>query len=466
MNTTTTSPAKRRTRRRSIALATALVGSSVLVAPAASQAVPIASATVIDDFNDGDASDWGFFGGNLAGGGGGALADRPYEGTGYLSTGWGGEGTTSGFYGGAFRNLDNAAQVTPPADPWLNVWVLNQSDATVDGYTLELTIREDLDGNGWTDGAEDSFRLDRAFTSNDFDDVWTLVSAPLSSMTNLGTGGDGSFNGALDEIVFVIAGVTGGSGTVVEADFDLFAFSSGGPLAFDTVVYDEMEHGDPFGNGWFTFNGAGGGGIAANDTDLPPALGGTFSLETGWGSGGAPGFYGGFGRTSPSDLSGTEYFNFWINPDAGQEYTLEINLQEDDNSDGAANAADDDEFQFNCVVGAAGPCATAGGGWQLVSIPLADFFDDNSFFTGGNGVLDPTPAARGGNGELINVVIAVIGTGSDVNFRTDYWAFSRQPIVPDVDLGVVVDDFESGRAGYTVRTRCGTARLLHVQRRR
>ena len=65
----------------------------------------------------------------------------------------------------------------------------------------------------------------------------------------------------------------------------------------------------------------------------------------------------------------------------------------------------------------------AGGGWQLVSIPLADFFDDNSFFAGGNGVLDPYRRLRGGNGQLINVVIAVIGTGSDVTFRTDYWTF-------------------------------------------
>ena len=115
------------------------------------------------------------------------------------------------------------------------------------------------------------------------------------------------------------------------------------------VVFDDMEHGDPFANGWFAFNGSvGGGGIDANNVDLPPALGGAFSLQSGWGSGGTPGFYGGFGRTNPSDLSGTEYFNFWINPDAGQDYTLEINLQEDDNSDGAINPPDDDEFQL-CV---------------------------------------------------------------------------------------------------------------------
>jgi beta-glucanase (GH16 family) len=185
---------------------------------------------VFDDFEDGDAGDWIFFGGNGAGGGGGAADDRPAVGDWYFSTGWGGNGTASSFYGGAFRNVETADQATPPADPWFNVWVLNQSDATVDSYTLEITIREDLDGNGWTNGSEDSFRLDTGFTSAEFDDEWTLVSAPLTSFINLGTGGDGIFNGKLDEVVIVISNVQGGSGSTVELDFDQFAFSSGGPL--------------------------------------------------------------------------------------------------------------------------------------------------------------------------------------------------------------------------------------------
>ncbi len=199
--------------------------------------------------------------------------------------------------------------------------------------------------------------------------------------------------------------------------------------ATTTVVFDDMEHGDPFANGWFSFGGdVGGGGIAANSTDLPPFDGGAFSLETGWGSGGVPGFYGGFGRTSPTDLTGLDHLNLWINPDPGQDYTLEINLQDDDDAD----TAPDDEFQYNCVVAAAGPCAMAGGGWQLVSIPLADFLDDNSFLTGGNGVLGP---------DLLNVVIAVIGnSGSDATFRTDYWAFSTGPLSGG---STVIDDFES-----------------------
>ncbi len=212
--------------------------------------------------------------------------------------------------------------------------------------------------------------------------------------------------------------------------------TSGGP-----VVFDDMEHGNPFGNGWFAFGGSvGGGGIGADAGDLPPADGGVFSLGTGWGSGGVPGFFGGFGRTNPVDLSGMTNFNFWINPDAGQDYLLEINLQDDDNGDNSTTQPDDDEFQFNCVVSPTGPCAVSGGGWQRVSIPLSDFFDDNSFLFGGNGVLDPVPVSAGGNGQLINVVFAVISnSGADATFRTDYWNFTPPP-----PSEVVFDDMEHG----------------------
>lgn len=190
-----------------------------------------ADPIVFDDFEDGDSLDWIFFGGNAAGGGGGTLSDRPQEGSFYLSTGWGGNGSASGFYGGAFKNISEADQQATPLSPWFNVWVLNQSDATVDQYTLEITIREDLDGNGWTNGQEDSFRLDTVFDASSFNDQWTLLSAPISSFNNLFTGGDGTFNGRVDELVLVISGVQGGLGSTVEVDFDYFAFTSGGPIS-------------------------------------------------------------------------------------------------------------------------------------------------------------------------------------------------------------------------------------------
>lgn len=425
-------------------VALALLTVTVAVATP-SEAVPIAPGTSIDNFDDGDASAWLTFGGNAAGGGVGIAADRPKAGSHYLSTGWGGEGSNSGFYGGFFRNFADDAQPVPPVDPWFNMWVYQQSDTTVDQYTLEVTIREDLNGDGFTDGAEDSLRLDTVFSAADFDDDWTLISAPLSDFVSQNTGGNDTFDGNLDEVVVVFGGVVGSSPSVIELDVDELSFTSGGPAAFDSVVFDDMEHGDPLGNDWFAFSGAvGGGGISASEM-VPPG-GGTFSIDSGWGSGGTAGFYGGFGRTNAVDLSGTDHFNFWINPNAEQDYTLELNLQEDDNGNGAADQADDDEFQYNCVVSTAGPCAVAGGGWQLISIPLADFADDNSFFTGGNGVLDPTATTNGGNGVLINVVVAVIGGGSDVNFQTDHWTFTEGPAVagPAPEQGQVIDDFENG----------------------
>ena len=166
-------------------------------------------------------------------------------------------------------------------------------------------------------------------------------------------------------------------------------------------LFDAMDHANPLGNGWFRFNGGGSGGIGANTSDLP-AEGCNASLSASWSSGGSPGFLGGFGRRFPLDLSQRTHFTFWINPNAGENYTIEINLQDDDDGNNAIadppNGADD-EFQFDCEVGPSGPCAIAGGGWQRVSIPLADFYDDNSYHYGGNGVLDPVPTSRGGNGQ-------------------------------------------------------------------
>ena len=232
-------------------------------------------------------------------------------------------------------------------------------------------------------------------------------------------------------------------------------------LSACSAEFDDMDHADPFANGWFAFGGSvGGGGIGANTTDLPPVDACRASLGTGWGSGGTPGFVGGFGRRHPMDLTGLTHFTFWIHPDPGQEYVLEINLQDDDNGDdtipSTPNGADD-EFQFACVVGPNGPHATSGGGWQRLSIPLADFVDDNSYHYGGNGVFDPWPVSAGGNGRLVNVVWSVLSTsGADVTFRTDRWAFTRQTsrlagrVWSDTDANGAADAGEPGIAAVGI----------------
>ena len=224
----------------------------------------------------------------------------------------------------------------------------------------------------------------------------------------------------------------------MEIDYVRVYESPGGSTPSSDLIFDDMEHGDPMGNSWFTFGGsAGGGEINVNNTDLPPSNGGSYAIEAGYG--GNAGFLGGFGRTRPMDLSAATHFNFWLNPDAGQSYTLEVNFQDDDNGNNSipgTPVGDDDEFQYDCVVGPSGPCAISGGGWQLVSIAFDDLFDDNGYLFGGNGVFDPVPASEGGNGALINVVFAVIGTGTDVNFRTDYWIFTNGPLTTDTEYGI------------------------------
>jgi beta-glucanase (GH16 family) len=192
------------------------------------------------------------------------------------------------------------------------------------------------------------------------------------------------------------------------------------------LIFDDMEHGNPLGNNWFQFNGSvGGGGIDPNFSDLAPSDGGFASLQTGWG-GSSAGFFGGFGRNKALDLTGMTHFSFWIKPDAGQNYSLEFNIQDDDNGDGAITNPADDEFQYRCQVGPSGPCAISGGGWQRVTVPLSAFVPDNSFVFGGNDVLDTKPVSEGGNGQMATMVVAVIGnSGGNVTFRTDYWTFEN-----------------------------------------
>ena len=174
-----------------------------------------------------------------------------------------------------------------------------------------------------------------------------------------------------------------------------------------------MDHGNPLGNGWFAFNGAVGGGGISPERHRPPARARWQLLARD---------RLGLGRhrrllrrlRAHEPVRPVRHRVLQLLDQPRRRSGLHPRDQppgrrQRRRHDRRPTAAHDDEFQYNCVVSATGPCAVAGGGWQLVSIPLDDFFDDNSFLTGGNGVLDPTPPARGGNGELINVVVAVIG---------------------------------------------------------
>ncbi len=398
---------------------------------------------VFDDMEHGNpfGNGWFAFGGSVGGGGIGPNAgDLPPADGGVFSleTGWG-SGGVPGFFGGFGRT--NPSDLTGMES--FNFWI--NPDAGQD-YILEINLQDDDNGDNTTTQPDDEEWQFNCVVSPVGPCAisgggWQRVSIPLDDFfkdTSFLFGGNGVLdatpttsggNGQLINVVFVIISNTGADATFRT---DYWNFTPPPPTE---VIFDDMEHGSPFTNNYFVFGGSvGGGGIGPNAGDLPPAFGGAFSLETGWGSGGVPGFFGGFGRTNAIDLFDTAYFNFWINPDGGQDYVLEINLQEDDNGDGAISQPDDDEFQFNCVISPTGPCAVAGGGWQLVSIPLDDFFDDNSFLFGGNGELDTDPVSRGGNGGLINIVdVIVSNSGADATFRTDYWTFTNVPLDGDGD---------------------------------
>ncbi len=372
--------------------------------------VPTAN-TIIDDFEDGDVSDWGFFGGDNAGGGGGAGTDRPYEGSHYFSTGWGAADPSNGFYGGAFKNFDDTMQPTLPANAEFSVWVYNQGNATSTGYNLEITLREDLDGNGWTNGAEDSIRLDTTFTSADYNDQWVQITAPLSDFINLGTGGDGTFNGNLDEIVIVIAGVTGTPGdATVELDFDLFELVAGTP---PPVVIDDFNDGDVGDWGFFGGDNAGGGGGA--ETDRPYE--GSHYFSTGWGAADpSNGFYGGAFKnlddtaqvTPPTD----PWLSVWVYNQSNatsDQYTLEITLREDLDGNGWTNGAED-SIRLDTTF----TSADYNDRWTRITAPLSDF---SNLGTGGDGTFN------GNLDEVVLVIAGVQGTPGDATVELDFDLF-------------------------------------------
>ncbi|MGI9547261.1 MAG: choice-of-anchor D domain-containing protein [Flavobacteriaceae bacterium] len=391
---------------------------------------------VFDDMEHGNpfANGWFTFNGNGGGGIDPNSEDLPPANSGVFSlqTGWGGGGNP-GFYGGFGRTNP----VDTPEMTHFNFWINPNADQD---YTLEINLQDDDNNDG---NPDDEFQYNLVVSPSSTEATsgggWQLVSIPLSDFFD-----DNSFlnggNGVLDDrIINIVIAVISNSGADVNFRTDFWCFSEGPVKA--KLAFDDMEHGDPLGNGWFTFNGNGGGGVDPNFSDLPPQNGGDASLQTGWGSGGNPGFFGGFGRNNPVHIADMTHFNLWINPDAGQDYLLEINLQEDDNGDNAFPfpAPDDDEWQYNLQISPAGTEVISGGGWQLVSIPLANFFDDNSIH-GGNGIFDPVPVGSGGNGQLISIVIAVISnSGADVTFRTDFWCFSDGPLELECDPELIVD---------------------------
>ena len=226
-----------------------------------------------------------------------------------------------------------------------------------------------------------------------------------------------------------------------------------------TQVFDDLERQDPASD-YFTFGGPSAGGQVTTVTGDHPPVAGSQALAANWGNlFNTPGFLGGFGRTFQMDLSYSTHMEFWINPGASQDLVIEVNLQDDDNGDDSIPSSPDgadDEFQYGLRVAPSGGEVVSGGGWQKVSIPISDFEDDNSFHFGGNGVWDPTPTGVGGNGQMVNVVFALVSmNGLPADFTIDQIQFVRRGEISGRiwadENGDGVQNLEYGLEGISVR---------------
>jgi beta-mannanase len=119
--------------------------------------------------------------------------------------------------------------------------------------------------------------------------------------------------------------------------------------------------------------------VAANPLAASDVLGDrVLQMDIAWNNG-----YGAFGRgiSRYVELSGSQdRLNFYFyNPlSNAQSASVQVTIADDDNQSNVFESASDDQWRsFQTIPGAAG--------WQLVSIPLSSFNDDN---TGGNGVFD------------------------------------------------------------------------------
>jgi len=129
--------------------------------------------------------------------------------------------------------------------------------------------------------------------------------------------------------------------------------------------------------------------------------------------------FGGWGKGMGSCIeldASSDHFNFYFRSGTVQKSELRIELQEDDNEDDLFKDKDDDSWTYLLAID-----TDKAKEWQLISIPLRDFKDNNA---GGDHVFN----CNYKNGKLICLVISFMDTlaiaqGSSVSF--DFICFSK-----------------------------------------
>jgi len=150
------------------------------------------------------------------------------------------------------------------------------------------------------------------------------------------------------------------------------------------ITFDDFEDGIQS-QEYDTFQGQGAGISLAESSDVPMESDGTTSLAATF-DGGSGGGFAGYAKEDGidvADLGSDPYFTMFVQSDASATYTLEINLQEDEDGNGEydSEGALDDEFQYDYVV------EPSTSGFTRISVPLSAFTDDNSVNGGGDGSL-------------------------------------------------------------------------------
>ena len=413
-----------------------------------------------DDFEDG-LTDGEYF--TFAGGGAGiGLADTsdvPTESSGATALAATIDGAGGGGFAGYGKGFDSeidvaGIDVTDLGDtPYFTMYV--RSNATTE-YTLEINLQEDQDGNGNFDGngaVDDEFQYN--LTVNPDSSGYTRISVPFSDFFDdnaVNSGGDGSLSPRIANVVFAIGNLPAEEFTftvddILYSDTDLVGGGDDGND--DEVVFRGDENGDgklaidDFEDGlqggeYFTFAGGGAGIGLADTSDVPAESGGSSALAATV-EGASGGGFAGYGKgvdsdidvagIDVSDLGDTPYFTMYVRSNATAEYTLEINLQEDQDGNGSfdGNGGTDDEFQYNHTV------PPSASGYTFISVPLGDFFDDNAVNAGGDGTL---------SSRIANLVFAIGNLPSETfTFTVDDVAFTNDGSPLPVEL-----------AGFDVRT--------------
>lgn len=209
-----------------------------------------------------------------------------------------------------------------------------------------------------------------------------------------------------------------------------------------TEVFDDFEDDDV--SEYFTFAGETGVTLGTG-TDVPAQNGGTAALTADFaaGDGSQGGFIGGFGKNDINvDLStfSLPRLNFYYKFNAGSPetaFTLEVNIQEDEDGDGVYDPNLDDEFRLFIRVQGASQ-------YTLASAEIERMLVNQNGQSGGDGIFNGTVAA---------VVFAISeatpdnGTGDAEGGQlvVDYVSFSDgDPIEPEPPLGTstTYDDME------------------------